>query len=79
MYLRLGAPIFTVRGAQVSEEKWVETVRRKTKGLREQILGDLLELRSVDSYRLLKLRAEDPWRQLNPLAWGRASQPPESD
>lgn len=66
MYLRFGAPIDTTKPARVSNEKWVGTVRENTQQSLEQILAELLEV-----------RAQDPYRHLNPLAWRHAVAPPE--
>lgn len=66
MYLRFGAPIDATKPARVSNEKWVATVREKTQQSLEQILTDLLDV-----------RAEDPYRHLNPLAWRQAVTPPD--
>lgn len=66
MYLRFGAPITTTKPARVSEAKWVDTVKQNTQDSLEQVLADLLIV-----------RADDPYRELNPLAWGRATQPSE--
>jgi len=67
MYLRFGAPIDTTKPARVSNEKWVGTVRENTQQSLEQILAELLEV-----------RAQDPYRHLNPLAWRHAVAPPET-
>lgn len=67
MYLRFGAPIDSTKPARVSSEKWVATVREKTQRSLERILAELLDV-----------RAEDPYRHLNPLAWRRAAAPPET-
>lgn len=61
MYLRFGDPIDTSRPARVPAETWVSTVRDNTQRELEAILRDLLAL-----------RADDPFRELNPLAWSRA-------
>ncbi|UVO12932.1 acyltransferase family protein [Mycobacterium sp. SVM_VP21] len=66
MYLRFGAPIDATTPAGVSNEKWVATVRERTQQSLERILANLLDV-----------RAEDPYRHLNPLAWHRAVAPPE--
>lgn len=66
MYLRFGAPIDTAKPDGVASEEWVDTVRQRTKDSLEQILAELLDV-----------RADDPYRNLNPLAWRRASAPPE--
>lgn len=65
MYLRFAAPIDTTKPARVSEEKWVATVKQKTQDSLERSLADLLEIRS-----------SDPYRELNPLCWRTATQPP---
>jgi 1-acyl-sn-glycerol-3-phosphate acyltransferase len=65
MYLRFAAPIDTTKPARVSDEKWVATVKQHTQGSLEQALADLLEIRT-----------NDPYRELNPLAWRAATQPP---
>lgn len=43
---------------------WLETVRDATKQSLENLLADLLAV-----------RAEDPFRRLNPLAWPSAVEP----
>jgi 1-acyl-sn-glycerol-3-phosphate acyltransferase len=68
MYLRFAAPIDTTNSARLSEQKWVATVKRSTQESLEQALADLLEIRSGD-----------PYRELNPLAWRAATQPPTED
>jgi 1-acyl-sn-glycerol-3-phosphate acyltransferase len=65
MYLRFGAPIDTTKPARVSEEKWVATVKQNAQESLEQILADLVVVRTGD-----------PYRELNPLAWRTATQPP---
>jgi 1-acyl-sn-glycerol-3-phosphate acyltransferase len=65
MYLRFGAPIDTTKPARVSEEKWVATVKKTAQESLERAIADLLEI-----------RASDPYRELNPLAWRAAIQPP---
>jgi 1-acyl-sn-glycerol-3-phosphate acyltransferase len=64
MYLRFGAPIETTKPARISAAKWVDTVKQNTQESLEQILADLLVVRS-----------DDPYRELNPLAWRSATQP----
>jgi 1-acyl-sn-glycerol-3-phosphate acyltransferase len=64
MYLRFAAPIDTTKPAQVSEQKWVATVKQHTQESLERTLSELLEI-----------RADDPYRELNPLAWRVATQP----
>ncbi len=68
MYLRFASPIDTTKPARVSDEKWAATIKAKTQESLEQILDELLELRS-----------RDPYRELNPLARHRASRPPVQD
>ena len=68
MYLRFASPIDTTKPARVSGEEWVATVKARTQESLEQILDELLELRS-----------RDPYRALNPLARHRASRPPVQD
>lgn len=68
MYLEFGAPIGTTAPAGTTDHaRWVETVKSTTQQALEQILSDLQEV-----------RASDPYRSLNPLAWSRAAQPPEA-
>jgi 1-acyl-sn-glycerol-3-phosphate acyltransferase len=68
MYLRFGTPIDATKPARVSEAKWVATVKQNTQESLEQILADLLVVRTGD-----------PYRELNPLAWRTATQPPAED
>ena len=68
MYLRFGAPIETTKPARVSEAKWVDTVKQNTQDSLEQVLADLLVVRTGD-----------PYRELNPLAWRTATQPSSED
>jgi 1-acyl-sn-glycerol-3-phosphate acyltransferase len=68
MYLRFAAPMDTTKPARLSEQKWVATVKRSTQESLEEALADLLEIRSGD-----------PYRDLNPLAWRAATQPPIED
>ena len=65
MYLRFSAPIDTTKPTRVSEEKWVAAVKQNTRVSLERTLADLLVIRS-----------SDPYRELNPLAWRTATQPP---
>lgn len=65
MYLRFGTPIGTSKPARVSEQAWVATVKERTQESLEQAIADLLVI-----------RADDPYRELNPLAWRAATQPP---
>jgi 1-acyl-sn-glycerol-3-phosphate acyltransferase len=68
VYLRFAAPIDTTKPARVSEENWVATVKQKTQESLERSLADLLEI-----------RGGDPYRELNPLGWRTATQPPAGD
>lgn len=68
MYLRFSAPIETTKPARVSEAKWVDTVKQNTQDSLEQVLADLLVVRTGD-----------PYRELNPLAWRTATQPSSED
>jgi 1-acyl-sn-glycerol-3-phosphate acyltransferase len=70
MYLGFGDPIDTENPenrqtpenpANPATEDWVESVRQSTRHSLEAILDDLLAV-----------RAEDPFRELNPLAWTEA-------
>lgn len=62
MYVQFGAAIDTVQPNGISNEKWVAEVREQTKdSLEDSIAG------------LLKLRADDPYRELNPFAWSGAA------
>jgi 1-acyl-sn-glycerol-3-phosphate acyltransferase len=63
MYLRFGQPIETTRPRGVSADAWVASVKERTQASLEKILQELLEI-----------RAADPFRELNPLAWKRAVQ-----
>ena len=63
-YLRFGKPIDTTQPAGVSDAEWVETVKKTTQTALEEILQDLQDI-----------RAADPFRNLNPLAWRDAVQP----
>ena len=65
MYLRFAAPIDTTKPARVSEEKWVAAVKQNTQESLEEALAGLLAIRTGD-----------PYRELNPLAWRTATQPP---
>lgn len=64
MYLRFGQPITTTRPAGVSADEWVSSVKKTTQTALEDILRDLQDLRE-----------HDPFRELNPLAWGDALRP----
>jgi 1-acyl-sn-glycerol-3-phosphate acyltransferase len=63
-YLAFGEPISTTKPARKDAATWLETVRDTTKQSLEEILVDLLVV-----------RAEDPFRRLNPLAWPNAVEP----
>ena len=65
MYLRFGQPIDTRQPAGVTDDDWVDTVKASTQTALENILHELQDVRS-----------EDPFRQLNPLAWRHALRPP---
>jgi len=65
MYLRFGQPINTRQPAGVTDDDWVATVKASTQTALENILHELQDVRS-----------EDPFRQLNPLAWRHALRPP---
>ncbi|OBF49033.1 glycerol acyltransferase [Mycobacterium sp. 852002-53434_SCH5985345] len=64
MYLRFGEPIDTTKPSRANPEDWVASVRRSTQQSLEAILTELLAV-----------RAHDPFRELNPLAWSRAVTP----
>jgi 1-acyl-sn-glycerol-3-phosphate acyltransferase len=64
MYLEFGKPISTTRPARTNAATWLETVRENTRNSLETILADLQVV-----------RADDPFRKLNPLAWPSAVQP----
>src|SRR4051812_32431521 len=65
MYLRFAAPIDTTKPTRSATDEWVATIKQITQEALEQTIADLLEL-----------RASDPYRELNPLAWRKAKQPP---
>lgn len=67
MYVRFAAPVDTTKPARMSAETWAATVRQNTKESLEQSLAELL-----------KIRSDDPYRELNPLAWRRATRPATS-
>ncbi len=64
MYLRFGSPIDTTKPLGIGTEGWVEAVKDRTQRALEQILADLLRLRSTD-----------PYRTLNPMVWRGATAP----
>ena len=61
MYLRFGSAIDTQRPADIDAVAWEATVKERTQTALETVLDDLQTVRSTD-----------PFRHLNPLAWGRA-------
>lgn len=63
-YLGFGQPIFTARPEGQSEDEWVESVKKATQTSLEKILRELQDL-----------RADDPFRRLNPMAWRHAILP----
>ncbi|MGO8849126.1 lysophospholipid acyltransferase family protein [Mycobacterium sp.] len=63
MYLRFGDPIDTAKPGDVSQDSWEASVRENTKRSLEAILANLISV-----------RAADPFRELNPLAWATAAQ-----
>jgi 1-acyl-sn-glycerol-3-phosphate acyltransferase len=68
MYLLFGAPIDTKKPPRVAADRWAATVKQNTQASLEQALADLLTIRSGD-----------PYRELNPLTWRSATQPPTDD
>lgn len=64
MYLRFGSPIDTSRPLGVDGPQWVDLVKDQTQRALEKSLADLRAL-----------RATDPYRNLNPLAWRDAATP----
>lgn len=64
MYLRFGQPITTTRPPRVGVDKWIATMKDHTQTALETTLAELQEV-----------RATDPFRNLNPLAWSRAVRP----
>jgi 1-acyl-sn-glycerol-3-phosphate acyltransferase len=62
MYMRFAEPIGTTKPARASDAKWVDTVKQRTQESLEQSLDELLEI-----------RRDDPYRELNPLAWRTAT------
>jgi len=64
MYLRFGSPIDTNKSAGIPDDDWVSRVKQTTQASLEAILADLL-----------RVRTEDPFRGLNPLARRRAAHP----
>ncbi|AHC27647.1 MULTISPECIES: lysophospholipid acyltransferase family protein [Mycobacteriaceae] len=64
MYLRFAEPIDSTRPAGVAADDWAESLKTRTQESLEAVLAQLLQI-----------RAADPYRQLNPLAWRDAVQP----
>lgn len=64
MYLRFAEPIDTTPPTGVAAEDWAEMVKARTQESLEAVLAELQEI-----------RAGDPYRELNPLAWRDAVQP----
>ncbi|OBB96407.1 lysophospholipid acyltransferase family protein [Mycobacterium sp. 852002-40037_SCH5390672] len=62
MYLRFGAPIDTTTPLGVTDEQWVDIVKERTRRQLEHMLADLI-----------RLRGNDPYRGLSPLAWHSAT------
>lgn len=67
MYLRFGSPIDTRRPAETDTARCESTIKERTQTALETILGDLQDL-----------RATDPFRHLNPLAWSKATRPADA-
>ncbi len=64
MYLRFGHPIDTATPDHAAEGEWSATVKDTTQQALEDILADLQEI-----------RADDPYRELNPFGWRNATMP----
>jgi 1-acyl-sn-glycerol-3-phosphate acyltransferase len=64
MYLRFGTPVDTTKPAGVADDDWVDSIKQTTQTSLEAALADLLAI-----------RADDPYRALNPLARRRAVHP----
>lgn len=64
MYLRFAPPIATSRPSGVGVDTWTATVKDRTRSALETTLTELRQI-----------RADDPFRSLNPLAWPRAVRP----
>jgi 1-acyl-sn-glycerol-3-phosphate acyltransferase len=62
MYLGFGKPIQTSKPEGVEAQDWIASIRDDTQESVETILADLLAI-----------RADDPFRELNPLAWASAT------
>ncbi|MHC9294165.1 lysophospholipid acyltransferase family protein [Mycobacterium sp. LTG2003] len=67
MYVRFAAPIDTTKPPRASAQRWAATVKKHTKESLEKSLAELL-----------KIRRDDPYRELNPLAWRNATRPTTS-
>ncbi len=64
MYLKFGSPIDTKRPAGANAGEWEATVKMRAQTALEATLANLLAV-----------RRNDPFRNLNPLAWTRAVRP----
>jgi 1-acyl-sn-glycerol-3-phosphate acyltransferase len=64
MYLKFAAPIETVKPLDVEAKTWEAAVKQRTQESLESVLA---ELRGI--------RAKDPYRSLNPIAWPMAIAP----
>jgi 1-acyl-sn-glycerol-3-phosphate acyltransferase len=64
LYLRFGQPIDTTKPDGVSDDEWVANVKKTTQTALDTVLQELLDI-----------RAEDPFRHLNPVAWRHAARP----
>ncbi|MBN3455804.1 acyltransferase family protein [Mycobacterium sp. DSM 3803] len=64
MYLRFAEPIETTEPPGRSAQTWVDSVKQTTHDSLERALA-----------KLLAVRRDDPYRELNPLAWRSAKQP----
>lgn len=64
MYLRFAEPIETAKPPRIGRDKWIETIKSRTQTSLEQAIADLL-----------RLRRDDPYRELNPWNWRHALQP----
>ncbi len=68
MYLRFGEPIDTWARGRASVDKYVSSIKDRVQADLETTLADLQRIRAVD-----------PYRQLNPLAWRAAVMPGPGD
>jgi 1-acyl-sn-glycerol-3-phosphate acyltransferase len=64
MYLRFSAPIDTTRPDQIAASNWVSTIKERAQAELETTLS-----------RLQRVRDDDPYRELNPVAWRSAVMP----